>query len=307
MDLNQATDQLLSAAWESFVETRARLADELARAGQRDESRALKKLRRPTAAAWVTNQVVRRERAAVDGYLAASDELRSRQEAMLGGGGERAAFQAAAEGLRGATASLSQAVRRALHQGDREPDRAQIEGVLANVRTAALDGDQRAALLAGRLLADLVPGEDLAGLFGASLAAGAASTPAVSPPPAPAVKEETRVDHAARRSQEAEARRQAEARARREEHARLLAAARAEESTAREGADAAAAAAAKARTTRDEAQNHLDELETALTKARDALKEATAALRTAEREESESEATAHRASHHRQTLEKASP
>ena len=78
MDLNQATDQLLSAAWESFVETRARLADELARAGQRDESRALKKLRRPTAAAWATNQVVRRERAAVDGYLAASDELRSR-------------------------------------------------------------------------------------------------------------------------------------------------------------------------------------------------------------------------------------
>ena len=308
MDLSQATDQLLAAPWESFVETRARLADELARAGKRDDSRALKKLRRPTAAAWATNQVVRQERAAVDGYLAASDELRSRQGAMLGGGGERGAFQAAAEALRTATATLSLAVRQVLQQGGREPDRAQIEGVMTNVRAAAL-GDRRAELLAGRLLADLPAGDDLAGLFGASLAAGAATTAPVAPRRSPEVKAhgEGPDDHGARRSREAEEKREAEARARREEHTRLLAAARAEEAAARDTATAAAAAATKAGATRDKAKDHLDQLAAAVTRARDALDEATAALHAAEREATRSETRAHRASQHRQSLEKASP
>jgi len=308
MDLSQATDELLSAPWESFVETRARLAEELAGAGKRDDSRALKKLRRPTAAAWATNQVVRREREAVEAYLAASDELRSRQGAMLGGGGERGAFQAATERLRSATASLSQAIRRALDQGAREPDRTQIEGVLANVRTAALNDDQRATLLAGRLLADLTAGEDLASLFGASLAAGAATTPPVSHP-SPKEKDPAKShnDNAIHHADEAKAKREAEARARREEHARLLAAAKAEESAAREAAVNATAAADKARAIHDKAQDHLAELEASLTKAREALEEATTALHSAEREATNSESAAHRATHHRQTLEKASP
>src|SRR3569623_1866599 len=127
MDLSQATDELLAAPWEAFVETRSRLADELARAGKRDDSRALKKIRRPTAAAWATNQVVRRARPAVDEYLAASDDLRARQAALVGGGADRAAYQSAAEAFRQATAALTQAVRKLLAHGAREPDRAQIE------------------------------------------------------------------------------------------------------------------------------------------------------------------------------------
>src|SRR3569832_2384881 len=134
MDLSQATDELLAAPWEGFVETRGKLADELARAGKRDDSRALKKIRRPTASAWATNQVVRRARPAVDRYLAASDELRARQAALVGGGGDRAAYQPAAEAFRQTTTTQTQTNQKKQKQGGRDPDRAQIEGVMANVR-----------------------------------------------------------------------------------------------------------------------------------------------------------------------------
>src|SRR3569832_144995 len=138
MDLSQATDELLAAPWEGFVEARGKLADELARAGKRDDSRALKKIRRPTASAWATNQVVRRARPAVDRYLAASGELRARQAALVGGGGARAAYQPAAEAFVLASAALSLAVRMVLVLGGRDPDRALIVGVMANVRAGAL-------------------------------------------------------------------------------------------------------------------------------------------------------------------------
>jgi len=322
MDLSQATDELLAAPWEAFVETRTRLADQLAGAGRREDSRVLKKIRRPTASAWATNQVVRRARAAVDAYLAASDELRLQQAAMLrgGDGGARAAYQAAAEAFRQATAALTQAARQALGQGGREPDRAQLEGVVANVRAAALADDRRAELLAGRLLADLPAGEGgLEGIFGASLAASAAATaplvrspaPGAAPPAGHRAPEEVHAKRAAEgqgdREAEAHAKREAEARAKREEHARLVAAAVQEESAARDAAAAAGVEAQQARAAREQAEEGLRDAEAAAAKARQALQEAKTALQAAEHVAKARDAAADRAARHRQALEKRAP
>jgi hypothetical protein len=322
MDLSQATDELLAAPWESFVETRTRLADELARAGKRDDSRALKKIRRPPASAWATNQVVRQQRAAVEAYLAASDELRARQAAMLEGGGDRGAYQGAAEAFRQATASLTQSIRQVLQQGGREPDRAQIEGVMANVRAAALGqaegSDRRAELLAGRLLADLSTGEaELESVFGASLAAGAAATAPLSrgvlggKPHVPAndVHPAHRPHHHdahAEREGDAQAKRAAEARARREEHARRVTAARDEEKAARAAASAATEEAQRALASRDAADERLTAAEASVTKAREALQEAKAAVHAAERAAKERQAVLTRATERRQSLEEQS-
>jgi len=313
MDLTQATDELLAAPWDSFVETRARLADELARAGRRDDSRALKKIRRPTAAAWATNQVVRRARASVDAYLTASDDLRDRQAAMLAGGGERAAYLSAAERFRQATASLTQSIRKVLQQGGREPDRPQIEGVVANVRAAALAGERRAELLAGRLLADLPVGEGtLEGVFGASLAAGAAATAPLSrvvvgPGKPHAAANDTHgprhTDGHAKADAGAQAKREAEAKAKREEHARRLAAAKTDEKEARDAATAASGEAERARATRDAAQERLAAAEAAVGEARQLLHDAKTALHAAERDAKERETALERATERLRTLE----
>lgn len=317
MDLSRATDELLAAPWDSFVETRTRLAAELAGAGRRDDSRALKKIRRPTAAAWATNQVVRRARAAVDAYLAASDALRDRQAAMLeGGGGDRAAYQAATGSFRQATAALTQAVRNVLGHEGREPDRAQVEGVMANVRAAALGDDRRAELLAGRLLAELPAGEGgLEGVFGASLAASAAATGPVTRAPAPHEKpypapardhQRTHAEAHAKRETEGRAKREAEARAKHEEHARRLAAAADEEARAREAAATATAEAEQARAARAEAEERLKDAEAAVVKARQELHDAKATLQTAERTAKDSQAAVDRATERREALEKES-
>jgi len=319
MDLNQATDELLAAPWESFVETRARLAGELADAGKRDDSRALKKIRRPTAAAWATNQVVRKARHAVDGYLAASDELRSRQAATLAGGGDRAAYQAAAESFRQATASLTHAIRKVLQQGGREPDRGQIDGVVANVRAAALADQRRPELLAGRLLADLSAGDgDLEGVFGASLAAGAGATAPVSrvvvgagkahaaanDTHAPRTEGHAKGDGKRDGEAEAHAKREALARARRAEQARRVAAALDEEKAARAAAAEASDEAERARAMRDEAQERLSAAEAAVADARAALHDAKTALQAAERAAKERQAALERATERRHGLEK---
>jgi len=318
MDLNQATDELLAAPWESFVETRTRLAGELAGAGKRDDSRALKKIRRPTAAAWATNQVVRKARDAVDGYLAASDDLRSRQAATLAGGGDRAAYQAAADSFRQATASLTQAVRKVLQQGGREPDRGQVEAVVANVRAAALADQRRPELLAGRLLADLSAGDgDLEGVFGASLAAGVAASAPVSRVVVGAGKSHAAANdtHGPRAAgphgkgdgeAQAHAKREAEARARREEHARRVAAAIDEEKAARQAAAEASDEAERARSTQDEAQERLSAAEAAVAEARAALHDARTALHAAERAAKERQAALERATDRRHGLEKQS-
>lgn len=316
MDLSQATDELLAAPWDSFVETRTRLADELARAGKRDDSRALKKLRRPTAAAWATNQVVRQARGAVDAYLTASDQLRAAQAAMLGGGGERAAYLSAAEGFRQATAALTQSIRKVLHQRGREPDRAQVEGVVANVRAAALADERRAELLAGRLLADLPADEGtLEGVFGASLAAGAAATAPLSrvvvgPGKAHAAANDTQgprqTDGHAKADAGTQARREAEAKAKREEHARRVAAATIDEQEARAAATTARGEAERARATRDAAQERLAAAEAAVGEARQLLHDAKTALHAAERDAKDREAALERATERLRTLEKRS-
>ena len=94
MDKREAEDQLFAASLDAFVETRARLAAALAAAGQKEDGQALKKLRRPSASAWATNQVVRRARAALNLFLEASARLRGSQGAIVAGRGDRGQYQA---------------------------------------------------------------------------------------------------------------------------------------------------------------------------------------------------------------------
>jgi hypothetical protein len=279
MDTRDALEQLFTAPLDGFVETRARLAAALGAAGRKDDAQTLKKLRRPSPSAWAANQVVRRARAEVDAFLDASARLRREQAAMLAKRTDRVAYQARADELRQATAALTDEARRVLSELGRGDDRHLVERIVANARAAALTDEARAALLEGRLAADLDGG---AAAFGGLLAEGAAVEILTAPspvPPAPAPP--------ATRGPTA---RELEARRRDEERARQLEAARREEAAARATAAAAAATAARARSAVDEARRQLDDAEEA--------------LRRAQRDADSAEAGALRATRHRETFER---
>jgi hypothetical protein len=291
MDPRQATGELFSAPLDAFVETRARLAAALIAAGHRAEGQALKKLRKPSPSAWATNQVVRRARAQLDAFLAASEHVRESQGALVAGRGDRGVYQADLEELRGATAALADAARRVLEETGRGDDRALVDRIVANARTAALTEGARAQLLGGELEADLDGGADA---FGGLLAAGAAAhagppVRAQAPKPAPPAGPTAREQEAQRRE---EARR------------RELDEATRDEAEARAAAATAETAAKRARQRHDDARRRDEEAERTVREASLALREAETAQRGAQREADEAAARAGRATRRREALEK---
>ncbi|HEY2729865.1 MAG TPA: hypothetical protein VGK52_07975 [Polyangia bacterium] len=289
MTPRDAREELFTTALDAFVETRTRLAAALLAAGQKAEGQALKKVRRPSPAAWATNQVVRRARAEVDAFLEASARLRGSQGAIVAGRGDRGVYQADVEELRRATGALTAAARRIVEDLGRGDDRPIIERVVANARAAALTDAGRKELLEGALVADL---ESDADVFGGLLAGDPLPTPAATRPreaPRPAPKPSARDEEARHRAQES---------------ARALEAARRDEADARQTAATTEAAAARTRAAVEEARRRLDDAHEAARAAERALREAEAAHRGAQRDEAEAETRAGRATRRREGLEK---
>jgi hypothetical protein len=300
MDKREAEDQLFAASLDAFVETRARLAAALAAAGHKEDGQALKKVRRPSASAWATNQVVRRARDALDLFLEASTRLRGSQGAIIAGRGDRGVYQADVEELRRAAAGLAEAARRVLAEAGRAEDRALVDRVVANARAAALTDAGRQALQGGALQADLDGGaEAFGGLFTAAPTDAAPPAPVRSKPPevvAAGTKPSARELEAQRRQQRQEAEEK--------ERERALTAARRDEAEAREAVAATGAAAGGTRAALDEARRRLDEAQQAARDAERALRDADAAHRTAQRDATLAETRAGRATRRREELEK---
>ena len=135
MDLPTARERLFAVSLNRFVETPAELAAELAQQGQKDDSKKLKGIRRPTVSAWATNQVVQDAPDDVSAFFEASDDLRRVQQAMLRGQSERAAYQTAAETFRTATTLLGATIRRTLESSGKNVEPSLVERII--FRTSA--------------------------------------------------------------------------------------------------------------------------------------------------------------------------
>jgi hypothetical protein len=83
--LDEAVDELYGVPLEDFTRERSRIAKELRAAGSRDDADTVAKLRKPSVAAWVLNQLARRSRRDVDLLLDAGHRLREAQVAVLSG------------------------------------------------------------------------------------------------------------------------------------------------------------------------------------------------------------------------------
>lgn len=131
---------------------------ELRSGGEREAADHLKKARKPTAAAWVANQLARNERMNVRALLTAGEQLREGQAELMRGG--------KADDLRRAEDSERRALTALLDAGKGLTDGdSTLRKLESTLRAAAVDPGARELLERGRLTKELTPsGFGLAGM-----------------------------------------------------------------------------------------------------------------------------------------------
>lgn len=253
-------EDLYGLALDEFVPARTALVKELRGQGDRQQAAELGRLRKPSVAAWTTNQLVRQRRRELSKLFAAGDKLGMAQSRLLAGDGDAHSVQQALERERELVQGLVDAARAQLSAGGHQPTQATLDRVGETLHAAALDPDARGEVSAGCLERELRH----VGLGGGA-AVAAPSAERKSPPrrsDADKRAERERADRLrAVRTAEAEARRAAE----RAQHGLAAAqkrrdAAAATLATAEEAVVAAAEEAERATREHDRASRALDRL-----------------------------------------------
>jgi hypothetical protein len=158
INLDKEIDRLYGLPLDRFTEARDTRVKELRSGGEREAADHLKQARKPTAAAWVANQLARSERMNVRALLTAGEQLRDGQAELMRGG-KPDELRRAEESERRALAALLDAGR-ALTEGDTT-----LRKLESTLRAAAVDPGARELLERGRLTKELSPsGFGLAGM-----------------------------------------------------------------------------------------------------------------------------------------------
>jgi hypothetical protein len=177
--VHDAADELYALPPGEFTRARDARVKEI-RKQDREAADAIKRLRKPTVAAWALNQLARRRASDVGALLEAGERLRAAQEELLAGG-DRSAFQEAAAAERELVAGLSaDATAIASEAGERGGGLQ--EKVAATLHAAALDEETAGELRGGRLVRE----REAIGGFGAP---GGGPVAAAAPARAGAAKE----------------------------------------------------------------------------------------------------------------------
>jgi hypothetical protein len=148
-------DDLYGLPLERFVPERAALTKELRSAGRRDEAADVAKLRKPSAAAWAVNQLVRTQRDATRELFAAGDAVRAAQADVLAGRGDARALRDAGARERDAVGGLVETARGLLGTDGHDLSATTLERIADTLHAAALDDDARDEVREGRLEREL--------------------------------------------------------------------------------------------------------------------------------------------------------
>jgi hypothetical protein len=145
-------DELYRQHPEDFVATRNELVKELRADGDRDEAERLKKLRRPTVAAWLINRVALDSPELLEQFAAANRAVEDAQRRALEGDEEAATqWRASAARERAATAAVGQAAERAARDAGHPASPRALELVVETLRAAGGDPELRDRVLIGRV------------------------------------------------------------------------------------------------------------------------------------------------------------
>jgi hypothetical protein len=147
LSVEDALDDLYGAPLEDFVAERKRLGKKL----EGDEARAFAKARKPNVAAWVLNQLARRERRDIDLLLDAGHRLRQAQAGVLRGA-EKGAFEDARRKESDALKRLTKAAERLLRDARGTVGAGVLSQINEGLRAAAITEEGRELLARGRFV-----------------------------------------------------------------------------------------------------------------------------------------------------------
>ncbi len=254
---DEAVDALYGLPLDEFTASRDRLAKELRSEGQRSAADWVKGLRKPTAAAWVVNQLARTQTKDAKRVLDSADALRAAQDRIVAGEASPHELSRATEEDAAATRALLAKAPGLLDRQGRSPRDATLDRVAETLRAIALDDEARAGFAAGRLTR-----ERQASGFGLSVPerAGGARPAGRKPPGAKPGQDARRRERARAALDKARSRHEAQV-ARVAELARALRDAEREADGARRRAQRAAAELDRARAKQQETQARLDDAE----------------------------------------------
>jgi hypothetical protein len=225
-DGDEGLDRLYGAPYGEFVAERDALAKRLRGEGEAERAAEVRKLPKPSRAAWALNQGIRADPAAARRLLDSAERLEAAQEAALAGGGR--------DDLREAMASHQDAVEAMIDAvgaatgGGKGSSAAILDRARETLRALAGDAELREELAAGRVTRDR-----RAVGFGALAAPAGRARPAAAPagPRRPSAAQRRRGEQRAKRAQrelDAATKRVTAARSRRDKARRNLGAAQAE-------------------------------------------------------------------------------
>jgi hypothetical protein len=149
MDLSAIEDELYGLPLQEFTAARDDRASEARKAGKRDVAAAVKRLRKPSVAAWMTNMLVSERRSEIEKLISLGEKLRSAR----GLKGEQ---------IRRASTQRSDAVRTLLRHARAIAERANqpaspavLEAVEVTLDAAFSDPESAATLRSGHLTTTL--------------------------------------------------------------------------------------------------------------------------------------------------------
>jgi exonuclease VII small subunit len=251
-DAGDRIARLYGLPLDQFTTARNALAAELRSEGNGEAATAVKALRKPSAAAWAVNQLVRAEPELVEALLGAGGELRQAHRQAASGKGA-AQLRVAADAER---AAVDQLMARAAMTLGREPSAALAESMRNTLHATSSDDEARERVASGTLVGEMRPVG--LGPVPAALAGGGG-----------------------RRKKPADDAEERAARERAAEHARELGAATAAEAALARELDAATRALDRAEESYARAREAADTAAERLKEARKRLREARAGLREA--------------------------
>jgi hypothetical protein len=146
-----AVDDLYGLPVDEFTPRRDALAKELRSGGKRDAAAWVKGLRKPSAAAWIVNQLARTRGREAKELLAAGDALRAAHGRVVAGEAGADELRAAADAEHEAARALAADAPGFLDRDGHAPSGPTLEKVAETIRAVALDDEARAGLEKGRL------------------------------------------------------------------------------------------------------------------------------------------------------------
>ena len=177
--------ELYRNAPEGFIAARDALAERLRDEGRDAEAARVKKLRRPTVAAWAVDRLADAAPETVGALLDAGAELARAQRATLSGRDPHALREATSR-RRDLVAELSQLAADALREADRSPE-PHLEDIRGTLEAASVDEEIGERLRTGTLERTSRPSAGFGDISGLQLVSRRDETPEV-PEAAPAAR-----------------------------------------------------------------------------------------------------------------------